>query len=51
MPAALESVVDYAFGRALLLLGLLFVGGLVFAILLRILPKRSTTYRERAEHG
>lgn len=42
MPAALEGVVDYAFGRALLLLGLLFVGGLVFAILLRILPKRST---------
>ncbi len=35
VPASLEEVVDHAFRRALVLLALMFIGGLVFAVLLR----------------
>jgi hypothetical protein len=41
VPVTMKSVVDYAFGRALLLLALLFLGGLVFAFLLRLIWNRS----------
>lgn len=42
-PMAADEVVDYAFGRALALLGLIFFGGLVFAFLLRLIWKRPAT--------
>jgi hypothetical protein len=40
VPVAMKSVVDYAFGRALVLLALIFVGGLIFAFILRVIWKR-----------
>ena len=39
-PGALNDVVDHAFARALVLLALIFVGGLVFAFLLRLMWRR-----------
>ncbi len=41
VPSAFDEVVDYAFKRALVLLALIFVGGLVFAFLLRLMWNRS----------
>ncbi|UCG75813.1 MAG: hypothetical protein JSV95_00310 [Gemmatimonadota bacterium] len=40
-PSSAEQVVDHAFRRALLLLALMFGGGLVFAYLLRLIWRRS----------
>jgi hypothetical protein len=40
VPVAFEGVVDYAFRRSLVLLVLIFAGGLVFAFLLRLIWKR-----------
>lgn len=39
-PVAADEVVDYAFRRALVLLALIFVGGLIFAFLLRLMWRR-----------
>ncbi len=39
-PVAAGEVVDYAFRRALVLLALIFVGGLIFAFLLRLIWRR-----------
>ena len=39
-PGALNDVVDHAFVRALVLLALIFVGGLIFAFLLRLMWRR-----------
>ncbi len=39
-PVAADEVVDYAFRRALVLLALIFVGGLIFAFLLRLIWRR-----------
>ncbi len=39
-PVAADEVVDYAFRRALVLLALIFVGGLIFAFLLRLIWQR-----------
>ncbi|MCK5411323.1 MAG: hypothetical protein KAJ67_04465 [Gemmatimonadetes bacterium] len=39
-PVAAAEVVDYAFRRALVLLALIFVGGLIFAFLLRLIWRR-----------
>jgi hypothetical protein len=39
-PLAADEVVAYAFRRALVLLALIFVGGLVFALLLRLIWRR-----------